>query len=528
MVTDHRAAAHTGALVKTRPTRLGALLLLLASCWLLLAPYQVGGLLTYVTTEGASMAPRLQTGDLAVLRPTREYAVGDVAAYRSPMLDRMVIHRIVAVDDGTYTFRGDNNSWLDPETLTQDDMAGKLLLRIPHGGELLDLLMSPPALGLITFALIVTGGTAVRTRRTRRSRRTQTMRDTSAHRSLTIVTPAMRTATAAAAAAGLAGIALGAFTWVSPPPEPPAHDVAAPQSMTFSYETTVPDSPAYDDTTVTSPEPVFRKLADTVEVHLAYRGEPGTMAVHAQLSSANGWTSRVRLSERTAFWADEYDATVTLDLDALERRGRAAGKAIGIPTEELGIEVVPTVRGQDGGTFSPGLSLSLTPLRLVLAGEPTTLSVADAPAPPATDDSAEGLTVPVLGSTLPTQAGRLISAALVLAALLTAGALAVSARRSTARTEAGAILHRYGHLLAPVHPMPTPAGRPVVDVTDFPTLARLAERHGLLVLHWSRSDVTTFVVQDEGATYRYRTTAGPAPAEQLPAGPDELAQPTPR
>jgi len=43
---------------------------------------------------------------------------------------------------------------------------------------------------------------------------------------------------------------------------------------------------------------------------------------------------------------------------------------------------------------------------------------------------------------------------------------------------------------------------------DFATLAKLAERYQLLVLHWSRSDVETFVVQDQATTYRYRTGAG--------------------
>lgn len=37
------------------------------------------------------------------------------------------------------------------------------------------------------------------------------------------------------------------------------------------------------------------------------------------------------------------------------------------------------------------------------------------------------------------------------------------------------------------------------------TLVKLAERHGPLVLHWSRADVDTFIVQDEATTYRYRT-----------------------
>jgi hypothetical protein len=39
----------------------------------------------------------------------------------------------------------------------------------------------------------------------------------------------------------------------------------------------------------------------------------------------------------------------------------------------------------------------------------------------------------------------------------------------------------------------------------------------LLVLHWSRSGVETFVVQDDATTYRYRTGFGDlsAPAPQM-------------
>jgi len=53
---------------------------------------------------------------------------------------------------------------------------------------------------------------------------------------------------------------------------------------------------------------------------------------------------------------------------------------------------------------------------------------------------------------------------------------------------------------------------PVVDVAEFATLAKLSERCGQLVLHWTRSNIETFVVLDEGTTYRYRTGSG-APTE---------------
>lgn len=56
-----------------------------------------------------------------------------------------------------------------------------------------------------------------------------------------------------------------------------------------------------------------------------------------------------------------------------------------------------------------------------------------------------------------------------------------------------------------VLPVALTPGRPLVDVVDVEARARLAERYGLLVLHWERSGITTYVVQDEGATYWYRT-----------------------
>jgi hypothetical protein len=57
--------------------------------------------------------------------------------------------------------------------------------------------------------------------------------------------------------------------------------------------------------------------------------------------------------------------------------------------------------------------------------------------------------------------------------------------------------------------MQLPHGRPIIDVTTFPVLAKLAERYGLLILHWARSGGETFVVQDENTTYRYQTECNP-------------------
>jgi hypothetical protein len=108
---------------------------------------------------------------------------------------------------------------------------------------------------------------------------------------------------------------------------------------------------------------------------------------------------------------------------------------------------------------------------------------------------------------------RGVSLSLLAAGLLLAGLALVIGSRLGPQTEATRIRRRYAALLVAVAPMPHPPGRPVIEVADFATLARLAERYGLLVLHWSRSGVDTFVVQDDATTYRFRTGTVPASSD---------------
>jgi len=83
-------------------------------------------------------------------------------------------------------------------------------------------------------------------------------------------------------------------------------------------------------------------------------------------------------------------------------------------------------------------------------------------------------------------------------------------------------------LLATVEPIATRSNVPVIEVTEFATLAKLAERCGQLVMHWSRSDVETFVILDEGTTYRFRTCSAETPPIGEPRMQDPLTLTTPR
>jgi signal peptidase I len=474
------------------------------------------GALASVATQGVSMEPRFHTGDLAIVRASDAYQVGDITAYHSELLDTTVMHRIVAVQRGHYTLQGDNNSWLDPETPTEDKLIGKLLVRIPQGGVWLDRLTSPVSLALLAFGLLATGGTAAHSRRRRQRRSTvsQHAAHTPQHtRRWLAALPQWATTTAATAAVvGVLGIALGVPAWTaSTAPTTPGAGTAtndAGQSMTFSYTASVPESPAYDDTTVAAPEPIFRKLTDTVDVEYSYEGVPGTVAVAAELSTASGWHSTVPLTGPRTFTEDSYTGTVSLDLKALEKRALAAAEATGIPASQVDIAVVPTVTAPGSKAFAPELALALTPLQLTLVGDESALSVGDTTPAATAEAPATAATLGFAGREIPVSTARTLSVIMAIAALLAALVVGLFARMSAPATESAAIHRRYAQKLVKVQPMPTPPGRPVIDVEDFATLAKLAERYELLILTWSRSDVETFVVQDQGTTYRYRTGTG--------------------
>ncbi len=119
---------------RSRARRLAAAGLIVAlalAAWLLLAPRQLGGRVSYMAVAGSSMEPRLHRGDLAIVRSSSGYEPGEIVAYRSPELGRAVLHRIVERKGDRYVLKGDNNDFIDPAEPEQGDMVGRLWLRVP-------------------------------------------------------------------------------------------------------------------------------------------------------------------------------------------------------------------------------------------------------------------------------------------------------------------------------------------------------------------------------------------------------------
>jgi signal peptidase len=156
-----RGGGHvTSSLTTPQRVSIAAACLLLLALSLPLWPGVFGGSTSYVVPRGASMEPRVSGGDLAIVRSKRTYRVGDVAAYRNTTLHRVVVHRIVAVDGVFYTFKGDANSFVDPQQVGRAEIVGRLSLSIPLLGSVLLWLASP----INALLLLVLVGLLVRDR----------------------------------------------------------------------------------------------------------------------------------------------------------------------------------------------------------------------------------------------------------------------------------------------------------------------------------------------------------------------------
>lgn len=473
------------------------------------------GQLAVVVTEGVSMQPIYHEGDLVVIAKAQSYSTGDIAAYKLANDYDVALHRIIGGNVHAFTFQGDNNESIDPMQPSAEELVGRAVLHIPQAGTWLKIMTSPPVLGVIAFALIAGGGTAVASRKRCKNRRTTVSRHISnrpatplqgTSLSVSNFSPSLRAAAAGTAVLGILGASLGVLAWAGPLEESSSAEVKSGTSMKFSYTADVGQSAAYDATTANSPDPVFRKLTNTVDVKFAYEGEPGTVSVAAELTSPSGWRSTVPLAGPQSFTAGDYEGMVSLDLKTLEAKADAATAATGLPASPVSIALIPQVTTESGAEFRPALNLSLTPLQLSMTGGDQALTVADSSTSQRTVMADR--TIGLNGWTITALSARVLSAVFLFVALVAAAVLMVAARRTAPLDEAHAIRRRYSNLLVRVHPMTAPHGRPVIDVTTFATLAKLAERYGLLVLHWNRSGVETFIVQDENITYRYRTGGG--------------------
>ncbi|MCW2613192.1 MAG: peptidase signal peptidase [Frankiales bacterium] len=148
---------------------LTGIILVLAALDALSAP--TGGPVSWHVTNGVSMLPGITKGTLVVVHRKDAYDVGDVVAYDSTELGKVVLHRVPRVEADRLVMTRDNNSWIDPETPAAADALGSRVFQLKGVGPAVDGLRRPVALagGAVVLALALLQ-TSSATRRRRRGR----------------------------------------------------------------------------------------------------------------------------------------------------------------------------------------------------------------------------------------------------------------------------------------------------------------------------------------------------------------------
>jgi signal peptidase I len=514
-----------------------ALIVLAVAAWLTLAPTQIGGETSYVSTSGTSMQPRFHTGDLAVVRPAAHYEVGQIVAYRSSVLHRVVLHRIIAIKGDRYVFKGDNNNFVDPTHPTRAELVGKLAVRVPRGGLILRWLHTPFMAALLTggMALLLFVGTKQQRRRRDRRRpsenrrRRQTDRPTVKPDHRSIYGAHEPTVFATAAVAALVFLALGALAFTRPATKPVSHKTPYTEKVSFGYHAGAAAGPVYPDGSVNTGDPIFLKLVHSIRVKAHYRLAAtashrvgGSMEVLLRLDSRNGWSRTIQLAAPKRFTGDYAAAEVLLDVPRLQALIRKVEKLTGgSPGGAYDVAVIPRVHLT--GTladrpltsdYTPALSLQLDPLQLRLgpgpsasdpaAGAPAAQKAALNPSRRGTVAAATRVTnaLRVRGLDLPVPTARWLA---VIGLLLgVAGTLITGTGLLRDPYDRTKHVDRYRHLIVPIAGTTFDSVRPPIDVTSIGALAQLAERSERLILHHQREGVDTYLVDDEGTLYRYQ------------------------
>ncbi len=492
-------------------------LFLTTVAWVMFAPTQVGGQATYVIVNGNSMEPNFHLGDLAIVRQAQQYQIGDIVTYRNAQLREYVIHRIVGEQAGHFLIKGDHNDWIDTYHPVQAEIVGKLWIHIPGAGKFIQWLRIPLNLAIVVGLLggIFMAGSF-----------TQTPQDTRAPTKRPSGGSALEGGLLALGFLGLVFLALGVYAFLTPLSRT-GGSVPYQQVGVFFYSAAGTPG-VYDTDMVHSGEPIFPKLTCAMNLGFSYtlagdqlQDIAGAQQLVAQVSDdQSGWQRTIPLTTTTAFNGSSYTALATLDLCQIETLVTTVEQETGFYPSFYTLAVIPhvSVMGQvDGQTlqdsFDPELIFKFDKLHFFLATDGTQSDpLRTAQSGILTSGTPVENSLPLLDFQLPVWEARIVAIgglSLTLVAALILGLIVYTVTRDS---QEAAIRMRYGALLVNVYERGLESLASVIDVTSIDDLARLAERHGAMILHMTRNSLHYYFVQHDGVTYRFIIREGRARA----------------
>jgi signal peptidase I len=492
--------------------------------WMLFAPTQFGGKTSYVVVNGISMEPKFHKGDLALVRKSNTYNVGDIVVYRHPTIGP-IIHRIIGKDGDHYTFQGDNNNFVDSYHPTQAELIGKFWFHIPMVGQPFTKLHNRLVVaGLVALSgFIVLLPFALGESKTGRRRRGKRSHDERREPAMNTQSENGQTLLTLLVAVALASLVLGGLALSRPIDRTVTRTAAYSQSGTFSYSAPAP-SGVYDADGVTTGDPIFTKITNSVDFRFAYEltttqaaDVSGTAGMQAIVSDSSGWKRSLELLSPQAFTGTRFIAVGTLDLSQVRDVITQFEQTTGITSPQYSVSIVPlaqlhgTIAGSKLETsYSPALKFTLDQDSLALVDNSDS---SDASASSPLKQSQDGQVtystqapnvLSLLTFSLSVATARIVALFGLIIALFGLSWYGLLSFRDARADEPARIQARYGALLIDVDDANFENTSRVIDVVRFEDLLRLAEREERMIMHQFYGGINRYYVQDEAITYRYR------------------------
>jgi len=496
--------------------------------WLILAPTQLGGSVTYVIVDGNSMEAKFHRGDLILLRKAATYKVGDAVTYQNAEMGRYVFHRIINLNLDRFVLQGDNNAWLDSYQPTQEEIVGKLWMHLPRVGKTVEWLRLPINMALAVGLL---GGSLMSSMMIRPSKHEKGKNKPSSNFGglLTILLYFLGFIV-------LTFLALGIFAFTRPLTRT-VGKIPYQQEGKFFYSATGTTG-VYDTDQVRSGEPIFPKLTCFLNLGFAYsmsanqlQDISGTHQLYARvLDEQSGWHRTIPMIAATGFVGNSYLTMATLDLCQVEALVNLMEQETGFHQNAYTLEIVShvdimaNVAGQQvQDSFDPTLAFRFDEVHFYLANNDAQANPLQLSKQSLTGNSdLEANILPLLGWKPTVQMMRGI--ALIGLGLSLGGFLGIGWYIYTMAYQSQEALIRlsYGSLIMDVHERSLDISSPVIDVGTIDDLARMAERQNTMILHMTVNFLNYYLVQSSGTTYRYVTNPSKYGIVQVAASRHEI------
>ena len=486
----------------------------LAAFWIAFAPTMIGGQASYVVVNGNSMEPGFHRGDLVVVRAASIYNVGDVVTYRNAEINAFVIHRIIAIQQDHYIFKGDNNSWIDTYHPIREELIGKLWIHIPKLGKGMEWLRLPIHMGLISGLLggVLMASIMIKPKRQRKAK----------NRISPNFGGVLESGLYLFGFFTLFFLGLSIFAFIRPLTRA-ADKIQYQQESQFSYSAT--GTPGiYDTEVVRSGEPVFPRLTCFLNIGFTYnvlgdqlQGISGSHQLIARvMEEQSGWQRTIPLTEQAAFSGNSFFIMSALDLCQVVSLVNTLEQETGLRANTYTLEIIPQITmtanaagNQISDSFEPRLVFKFDEVHFFLTApkgqdDPLRLSKQTS----VNNANLEANTLSLLGWR--PAIGMVREIALFGLVLSLSGLLILVSRifMIAQQNQETLIRLRYGALLVNVYEQEIEPVSRHIDVTTIDELAKLAERHNTVILHMTLNFLHYYLVQSNGITYRYVFSAG--------------------